>query len=87
MDQFLLKNVAVYQNLVKEFCPAPVLRTSETTAEAANMVVSVRIRPLTNEDVTAGFPSAVFPRSTGSAVVDIHDLYNHPRGRPILKVR
>ncbi|RYP20475.1 hypothetical protein DL765_002774 [Monosporascus sp. GIB2] len=49
------------------------------------MVVSARVRPLLDEDVAAGFPCAVFPRPAQAGVVDIHDLYNHPRGRPILK--
>jgi kinesin family protein 2/24 len=58
-----------------------------TGAASPDIVVSARIRPLLNEDVAAGFPCAVFPRSAQNAVVDIHDLYNHPRGRPILKAR
>ncbi|RYP73691.1 hypothetical protein DL769_004162 [Monosporascus sp. CRB-8-3] len=49
------------------------------------MVVSARVRPLLDEDIAAGFPCAVFPRPAQAGVVDIHDLYNHPRGRPILK--
>lgn len=40
-----------------------------------------------DEDVAAGFPCAVHPRSAQAGVADIHDLYNHPRGRPVLKVR
>ncbi|KAB5526384.1 kinesin motor domain-containing protein [Coniochaeta sp. 2T2.1] len=49
------------------------------------MVVAARVRPLLDEDTAAGFPRAVFPRSDGTGVVNIHDLYNHPKGRPILK--
>ncbi|KAH7024664.1 P-loop containing nucleoside triphosphate hydrolase protein [Microdochium trichocladiopsis] len=49
------------------------------------MVVSARIRPWLDEDRAAGFPNAMFPRSQEQGVVDIHDLYNHPRGRPVLK--
>ena len=48
------------------------------------MIVSARIRPLSKDE---GFPSAIFPRSNQENVVDIHDLYNHPRGIPILRVR
>lgn len=56
-----------------------------------NMVVSARIRPFLDEDVAAGFPNAMFSRSAEEGqqeqgVVDIHDLYNHPRGRPLLRV-
>ncbi|KAI1779191.1 P-loop containing nucleoside triphosphate hydrolase protein [Hypoxylon cercidicola] len=49
------------------------------------MVVSARIRPHLDEDLASGFPCALFPRAGQPNVVDIHDLYNHPRGNPILK--
>lgn len=83
MDQFYLKNVAKYHSLINRLDPTPKPRVS--TGEAGpNMIVSARIRPLSKDE---SFPSAVFPRSTQGNVVDIHDLYNHPRGIPILKVR
>jgi kinesin family protein 2/24 len=84
MDQFYLENVALFQKLVKGFRP-----TAEPPTEGVSnpdLVVGTRIRPLLKEDVDAGFPVAVFPRSIEAGLVDIHDLYNHPRGRPILKV-
>lgn len=89
MDQFLLENVALYQNLVKRFKPAMPTppRPASEPAEIPNpdMVVSARIRPLLDEDIASGFPCALFPRSGQSGVVDVHDLYHHPRGRPVLK--
>jgi kinesin family member 2/24 len=88
MDRFYLDNTAQYQTLVKAFKTTPGPRTINVATETTSpdMVVSARIRPLLNEDVAAGFPCAVFPRPAQTGVVDIHDLYNHPRGRPILKV-
>ncbi|RYP05351.1 hypothetical protein DL764_003844 [Monosporascus ibericus] len=88
MDQFYLDNAALYRTMVKALnntTPAP--RTNEVATETTSphMVVSARIRPLLDEDVAAGFPCAVFPRAAQAGVIDIHDLYNHPRGRPILK--
>lgn len=47
------------------------------------MIVSARIRPLSESEV---FPSAIFPRANQKNVVDVRDLYNHPKGIPILKV-
>ncbi|KAH8657671.1 P-loop containing nucleoside triphosphate hydrolase protein [Xylariales sp. PMI_506] len=87
MDQFYLKNAARYQTLVDQFNSTPTPRMSRVIAQkpAENIVVGARIRPLLDGDVDALFPCAVFPRSAESCVVDIHDLYNHPRGRPILK--
>lgn len=89
MDRFLLNNVAQYQALVKALGPAPETQIAQVVTRKTNpdMVVSARIRPLLSHDVAAGFPCAVFPRSAQAGVVDLHDLYNHPRGRPILKVR
>lgn len=88
MDQFYLDNAALYQTLVKAVRPPPALKAGDTVAETTSpdMVVGARIRPLLDEDIAAGFPCAVFPRSSQIGMVDIHDLYNHPRGRPILKV-
>lgn len=90
MDRFYLDNAALYQTLVRNLnstIPAS-QTTQEMPTEAINpdMVVTARIRPLLDEDIDAGFPCAVYPRSGQAGVVDIHDLYNHPRGRPILKV-
>lgn len=87
MDQFLLKNAALYQTLIKRLNPAvPGFAKVVTETTSPDMVVSARVRPMLNEDVAAGFPCAIFPRSAQAGVVDIHDLYNHPKGRPVLKV-
>ncbi|ORY69061.1 P-loop containing nucleoside triphosphate hydrolase protein [Pseudomassariella vexata] len=89
MERFLLDNVALYQTLVKRFKPSPAVsytRGGESTeTPSPDIVVSVRIRPLLDEGLTSGFPCAVFPRADETGVVDVHDLYHHPRGRPILK--
>jgi kinesin family protein 2/24 len=89
MDRFYLDNAALFQNLVKSFNPTHESRiaTVATETTSPNLIVSARIRPLLNEDVAAVFPCAVFPRPARTGVVDLHDLYNHPRGRPVLKVR
>ncbi|KAK4443545.1 P-loop containing nucleoside triphosphate hydrolase protein [Podospora aff. communis PSN243] len=86
MDQFYLKNVALYGKLVAGFNPPPSMTSAASLEETTpEMVVSARIRPFLEEDIESGFPCAVYPRAVSSGVVDIHDLYNHPRGRPVLK--
>ncbi len=85
MDRFLQQNAAQYQSLVKAFNPSRTAKV-DNRISSSDMVVSARIRPLLKEEVASGFPSAVFKRTTQPGVVDIHDLYNHPRGRPLLKV-
>jgi len=90
MDQFYLENAALYQSLLaKAAKKQPVSKPGRDGTKPTNpdMVIAARVRPLLEEDTATGFPCAVFPRLDGTGVVDIHDLYNHPKGRPILKVR
>ncbi|KAI9902229.1 hypothetical protein N3K66_004046 [Trichothecium roseum] len=97
MDQIYLKHAALYEKLVQKFndTKRPPSQKEEQRQEpgassrelaaAGSTVVCARIRPLLDEDAAAGFPCAVYPRPAQANVVDIHDLYNHPRGRPVLK--
>lgn len=89
MDQFYLKNAALYKSLVNQFNAKSASQTpKEPTGPCnPNMVVAARIRPLSEEDEAAGYPVALHPFSSQNGELDVHDLYNHPRGRPILKVR
>ena len=98
MEQFLLANVDWYNTLVNRLKPSSVshlsnlstgrqIQENDDNKEAhPNMVVGTRIRPWLDEDRAAGFPNAMFPRAQQAGSVDLHDLYNHPRGRPVLKV-
>jgi len=80
MESFLLKNVTKYNKLVEKLRkPQPLVSTGEA---GPNMIVGARIRPLSADE---SFPSAIFPRSDQKTVLDIHDLYNHPKGMPVLK--
>lgn len=65
--------------------------TDSTVIEECNpdMIIGARIRPMLDDDIAAGFPCAAYPRARGPdgvQIVDLHDLYNYPYGRPILKV-
>ncbi|KAH7083997.1 P-loop containing nucleoside triphosphate hydrolase protein [Paraphoma chrysanthemicola] len=81
MEQFYRKNVARYHKLVAALDPFPKPRISNGTPDA-NMIVSARIRPLAEDE---GFPCAMFSRSNQKNVVDVLDLYNHPRSVPVLR--
>ncbi|KAI5255683.1 hypothetical protein E4T42_01718 [Aureobasidium subglaciale] len=99
MDHFYLKHTALYQTYVDKLDPSktPVHfsnlpQVAEKPSNSANpsMTISVRVRPMLEDDITAGFPCAVYPRPRKPGVehetIDLHDLYNHPRRpRPILK--
>ena len=101
MDRFYLENRSLYQKLVDSSdAGAPTPHFSRHTAaehvvedaapEHPNMVISARIRPMLEDDVAAGFPCAVYPRSKqtlSAQFVDVHDLYHHPRQRPVLRVQ
>lgn len=94
MDRFYLDNAARYQRLVDAFRPAStgmsglarVTEKLDSETISSDMVVSARIRPLLDDEIVAGFPCALLPRAAQAGVVDVHDLYNHPKGLPILKV-
>ncbi|KAF2018023.1 diatom spindle kinesin 1 [Aaosphaeria arxii CBS 175.79] len=90
MDQFYQKNASLYQSLVKAVKKPTRAHGTPTSQEEGNqnMVVSARIRPFLEDELNAGFPCAVFPQNAqagAKTVIDIHDLYNHPKGRPVLK--
>ena len=87
MDQFYLENADLYQKLLKGLKP-PRAAAAETGAVAsdAKMIVGARIRPMLEEDLVSRFPCALFSRSVEDSMLDLHDLYNHPSGRPQLRV-
>jgi kinesin family protein 2/24 len=102
MDQFYLKNAALYQTYVDKLDPTkpqahfanlpPEAQATKKTENnyTPNMTISVRIRPMLEDDIASGFPRAVYTRthdpSAKHQTVDLHDLYNHPRRpRPLLK--
>lgn len=101
MDRFYLTNRGLYEKLVEltdTSAPAPHFSRHTSAAprevieearEHPNMTIAARIRPMLGDDIVEGFPCAVYPRTTQAEitrVVDIHDLYNHPKGRPQLRV-
>jgi kinesin family member 2/24 len=102
MDRFYLQNAALYKRLLSNIdASKPKAHFSRHTAGSStedqvreqsnsDMIVAARIRPILEEDLNAGFPCAVYPRTSaredGPQIVDLHDLYNHPRGRPEIRV-
>ncbi|ORY17056.1 P-loop containing nucleoside triphosphate hydrolase protein [Clohesyomyces aquaticus] len=81
MERFYLENISKYRSLVDGLDPFPKPRISNGKP-GPNMTVCARIRPLSENE---GFPSSIFPRANQKNVVEIHDLYHHPKGVPILK--
>lgn len=89
MEEFLVQNAKRYQTLVKAFKPGASTQTSAATntSTSPDIVVSARIRPLLDEEASAGFSESVFTREAQPGVVDVHELRRPVRGLPTLKVR
>ena len=99
MDTFYLENAKLYQRLVDQVQTSdPAAHFSRHTAaptveeestEHTGIIITARIRPMLDNDIAEGLPCALYPRkaqSSSAQVVDVHDLYHHPRWRPQLKV-
>lgn len=101
MEKFYLNNANLYHQLVEALdvsMPAPHFSRHEagsaegverTAAFKSDVVTTARVRPMLDEDFTSGFPCAVHPVEAQSGYLEtvwLHDLYNHPRGRPVLRV-
>jgi kinesin family protein 2/24 len=97
MDQFYLKNAALYQTYVDKLDPTkPQAHFANLPPEAQatkktennynpNMTISVRIRPMLEDDIASVYTRTHDPNAKHQTV-DLHDLYNHPRRpRPILR--
>lgn len=73
----------------QEATPSTNPPTSRNTARRnTGVLVGARIRPMLEDDLAAGFPRAIYPRAgqvDEPQTVDLHDLYNHPRQRPVLR--
>lgn len=90
MDQFYLENVSKYETLLKGLKPPPAPEPATAVRRNSKMIVSARIRPMLEEDIASRFPCAIYSRPAQKTmynnVLDLHDLYNHPSGRPQLRV-
>lgn len=88
MERLLVDNADLFEALVKKFDPKtnPAKPVPASASPNPDIVVCARIRPLLDDEYASGFRPAIFPRPSQAGVVDLHELYNAPRGRPTLKV-
>lgn len=87
MDSFYLKNAAWYRSLIENLDPTSLPSLHGQRKDRQGRVnVAVRIRPQSEDDVSAGYPCALFPMGMENGIVRVHDLHHYPRGRPTLKV-
>ncbi|KAK4186275.1 hypothetical protein QBC35DRAFT_501606 [Podospora australis] len=82
-EQFLIANAERYKKLVGIFKPTPPAKKTSDAPPSADMIVSTRIRPILEEELSQGFPECVYPR-TDSNTIDLHELKRPVRGLPTL---
>ncbi|KAJ6014405.1 P-loop containing nucleoside triphosphate hydrolase protein [Penicillium herquei] len=82
MDQYLLDNIVRYQTLIQRFKPPAQKATGNDPDNDASIVVTTRIRPLLEDEISSGQVVATFPRGDGSGVIDLHELKRAVRGLP-----
>lgn len=85
MEQFLIDNAERYKLLVARFKPSDAdTRKGSSTAASPDIVVSIRIRPML-EDEAAQFPAGVFIRPDTNTI-DLHEMRRPVRGLPTITV-
>jgi kinesin family protein 2/24 len=88
MEQFMLDNAERYKRLVAAFKPStsdPNSKGGSSVVASSEIVVSARVRPMLEDEVTQGFPPCVYLRGS-SNTVDVHELRRPVRGLPTINV-
>ncbi|KAK3305967.1 P-loop containing nucleoside triphosphate hydrolase protein [Chaetomium strumarium] len=86
MEQFMLDNAELYKRLVAAFKPSASDTKSKdgsSVVASSEIVVSARVRPMLEDEVTQGFPPSVYLRGS-SNTVDVHELRRPVRGLPTI---
>lgn len=87
MEQFLLDNAEYYTRLVHTSKLTPVrAKTGADDDTNPYVVIASRLRPLLEDEVSAGLVPGVFPRDGSGGVVDLHELRKRVRGKPTIDV-
>lgn len=85
MEQFLIDNAERYQRLVAAFKPSTNTKGTSSTAASPEIVVSARVRPMLEDEVSRGFPSGIHLRRN-TETIDVHALKQPVRGLPTITV-
>jgi kinesin family protein 2/24 len=88
MDQLLLDNAQRFGQLVKSFKPPATKALAKRPPPAdADMVITARLRPMSEDEKESGMVPAVFGRDGAPEIADLHELRKTVRGTPGLTVR
>ena len=88
MEQYILNNVDRYNKLVAEFrqTASKNPQKDDATETSPEIVVSARVRPMLDDELSQGFPVGVHIRD-GTNTADLHELQQPVRGLARLRVR
>ncbi len=87
MEQFILDHAERYKRLVAAFKPSPSSTKGGGSAVAnPEIVVSVRVRPMLEDELSQGFPAGIHIRCDTNTI-DVHALKQPVRGLPTITVR
>ncbi len=87
MEQFILDHAERYKRLVAAFKPSPSSTKGGGSAVAnPEIVVSVRVRPMLEDELSQGFPAGIYIRRDTNTI-DVHALKQPVRGLPTITVR
>ena len=89
MDRVYMENIGRYQTLINAYTPPKVGVKEAETVPNPDMTVSARIRPLLEDELSAGIVPGVFLRdqaTTSVPVIDLHELRKTVRRGPQINV-
>ncbi|KAK1625754.1 P-loop containing nucleoside triphosphate hydrolase protein [Colletotrichum phormii] len=91
MDEYHIKHTPWYQASVETFSTKAAKKDAASpqdpnTTSNPDMIVAARLRPILEDEVSAGLIRGVFLRPSGNGAVDIHQIRKHikPLGPPTL---
>ena len=87
MEQFLIDNAERYNRLVAAFKPAKAssAKAGSSTVASPEMIVSARVRPMLEDELSRGFPAGIHIRPK-TDTIDVHALKRPVRGLPTITV-
>lgn len=86
MEEFITSNLDRYRWLLERVKPEPKSATPPNAHSSIDNIICARVRPLSDEETSAGLPASIFARSSERGTFDAHELRHAVRGKPTLRV-
>lgn len=86
MEQFIIDHAERYKRLVAAFKPSATnTKGPASTVASPEIVVSARVRPMLEDEISRGFPVGIHLRRN-TQTIDVHALKQPVRGLPTITV-